>query len=177
MAGFTGGDKLEAYLKGVERKLSEGKELRVGFLETAKYPDGTPVAQVAFWDEYGTSSSPPRPFFRKTIEGKGPGWGESLGKALKATGYDADKTLTIMGEGIKDQVVESIVNLSEPALSPTTVMLRGMRSNKPSLVVTGKTVGEAAQRVEDGKTNYGASDKPLIDTGVMQRSVDYDTKE
>ncbi len=31
--------------------------------ENSKYPDGTPVPLVAFWNEYGTRTAPPRPFF------------------------------------------------------------------------------------------------------------------
>lgn len=37
--------------------------VRVGVLESATYPDGTPVAMVAFWNEYGTKTSPVRAFF------------------------------------------------------------------------------------------------------------------
>lgn len=176
MSAFKGGDKLQAVLRGVAEKVSKDKVLRVGFLETAKYPDGTNVAQVAFWDEYGTKSAPPRPFFRTVIAEKSDGWGRALGRALKDNDYDADRAFALVGTGIKDQVVTSIVNTAAPALSPVTVMLRGMRSNDPSLVVTGKVVGEAAARVAAGKTNYGANDKPLIDSGDMQRSVDFDIR-
>ncbi len=174
MSGFKGGAKLEAVLRGIAKKLSDEKTLRVGFLETEKYPDGTPVAQVAFWNEYGTIGAPPRPFFSDMIAAKSPKWGQALGKCLVATGYDTTKALSLVGEGIKDQLTQSIVETLSPELSPTTVMLRGMRSNDPSLDVTGKTVGEAAARVADGKTNYGASSKPLIDTGQMQRAPAYD---
>ena len=41
--------------------------VRVGVLENATYPDGTPVAMVAFWNEYGTKTSPVRAFFRTTV--------------------------------------------------------------------------------------------------------------
>lgn len=176
MAGFKGGDRLQAVLRGVVDKLTKEKVLRVGFLETAKYPDGTNVAQVAFWNEYGTKSAPARPFFRTMIAAKSDRWGQALGGALKASDYDVDRAFSLVGTGIKDQLVTSIVSTTSPALSPVTVMLRGMRSNDPSLVVTGKVVGEAAERVAAGKTNYGANDKPLIDSGDMQRSVDFDIR-
>ena len=79
-------------------------------------------------------------------------------------------------DGIKGQLQQSIIDTNEPALSPVTVMLRGMKSNDQSLVVTGKTVGEAAARVAAGKTNYGASTKPLIDSGNLLNAVDYTVK-
>lgn len=146
MATFKGGDKLQAVLKGVAAKVSKGEMLRVGFLETAKYPDGTNVAQVAFWNEYGTKTSPPRPFFRQTIETKSGKWGGALGKALLATNYDARKSLALVGTGIKDQITKSIVDFASPGNAPATIDAKGF-------------------------------DKPLIDTGVMQRSVDFDVQE
>lgn len=48
-----GGDKLATFLEGVVAKIGKAKMLRVGFVDGATYPDGTNVAQVAFWNEYG----------------------------------------------------------------------------------------------------------------------------
>lgn len=172
--GFTGGEKLNRVLAHIGAQADSGGLLRVGFLETAKYPDGTNVAQVAFWNEYGTKTAPPRSFFRNTIAKRSAVWGSAIGKNLVATKYDADKTMARVGEGVKQDIRTSVIETTSPALSPITVMLRGMRSNDPSLVVTGATVGEAAARVDAGKTNYGASTKPLVDSGDMYRSVDYD---
>lgn len=172
--GCKGGDRLEAHLAGVAKKLAEGKTLRVGFLESETYPDGTNVAQVAYWNEYGTKSSPPRPFFRSMISAKSSGWGRKLGTALIRSDYDGDAALSVMGNEIGKQLNESIAETTSPALSPITVMLRGMHANNTSLVITGKTVGEAAARVAAGKTNYGASDKPLHFTGQMQDSIGFD---
>ncbi|SEF31357.1 hypothetical protein ABL840_09165 [Variovorax sp. NFACC27] len=174
MTSLKGGNHLQEKLKAMAEQLSKGKLLRVGFLETAKYPDGTNVAQVAYWNEYGTKTAPPRPYFRGMLAKKKMKWGNAVAANLKATDYDFDKTMNRMGEGIKDQLVQSIVETSSPKLSPITIMLRGMRYNDPSLQVTGKVVGEAAARVDAGKTNYGAPEKPLIWTGDMQRSVAYD---
>jgi len=179
--GFTGGAKLQAILKDTAKKLGEGKTLRVGFLESIQYPDaaGTSVAQVAFWQEYGTATIPPRPFFRTMIAKKEASWGGVLAKNLKATSNDADAALKLVGSVIKDQLQTSIIEMDSPALSPITVMLRGMRRNNPSLVVTGATVGQAAARVAAGKTNYGASSTPLIDSGLMQsdRGVSFDIED
>lgn len=146
MVGFVGGDKLKAHLAGLAEKLGEGKVLRVGFLEGETYPDGTNVAQVAFWNEYGTIKSPPRPFFRQMIAAKSPGWGAALGKNLIATSYNADAALKRVGGGIKDQLTKSIVDFSSPNNAESTIAKKGF-------------------------------DNPLIDSGQMQRAVDFDIKE
>lgn len=146
MATFKGGDKLEALLRGTAQKLVDGKLLRVGFLETEKYPDGTNVAQVAFWNEYGTKTSPPRPFFRQTIAAKSDKWGAALGANLAANGYDTTKALKLVGTGIKDQITKSIVDFASPGNAPYTIAQKGF-------------------------------DKPLVDTGQMQRAVGFDIKD
>lgn len=173
---FSGGVALEAKLKEIAKKAGKAGTLKVGFLENATYPDGTSVAMVGAIQEFGAPSVgiPPRPYFRSMIAEKSGGWPVALGKIAVSNDYDMEKTLGQMGEGIKGQLQESIINTNEPPLSPITVMLRGMRSHDQSLVVTGKTVGEAAARVDEGLTNYGASDKVLDDTGHMLNSVDYE---
>lgn len=175
---LSGGDALEKRLKEISRNLEKPSKLRVGFLEGATYPDknSTPVAQVAFWNNFGTGTAPPRPFFSNMVKDKGPGWPDALEQNLKATNYDAQKSMSLMGEGIASQLRDSIIDTNAPPLSPITVMLRGMKANDQTLVVTGKTVGEAAARVRDGKTNYGASTKPLIEHGIMLNAVDFEVE-
>lgn len=53
MDGMSGGDKLMEHLQSIAKGLSSGDDLKVGFLEGAKYPDGTPVALVAATNEFG----------------------------------------------------------------------------------------------------------------------------
>lgn len=53
MVALSGGDKLEAALLEIAKKVGEKAELRVGFLEGATYPDGTPVAKIAAIQEFG----------------------------------------------------------------------------------------------------------------------------
>lgn len=174
MASVKGGDKLSLALGKIEKKLKSAKTLKVGFLRDATYPDGTSVAMVAAIQNFGAPKVgiPPRPFFSAMVAKKKKGWPKKLSRLLKTSDYDANKALALLGEGIKGQLQEAIIETDAPALSAVTVMLRGMRSHDQSLVVTGKTVGEAAQRVKDSKTNYGASTKVLSDTGHLLNSVD-----
>jgi hypothetical protein len=178
MGTIKGGEKLESYLKELAARMGNAKTVSIGFLEGSTEPDGTSIPMIAAIQEFGAPKAkiPPRPFFRNMIAAKSPGWAEGVATQLKETNYDILKTLSRVGEAVSGQLQESIINTYEPALSPVTVMLRGMKSNDQSLVVTGKTVGEAAARVAAGKTNYGASTKPLVDSGNLLNAVAYRVK-
>ena len=78
-----------------------------------------------------------------------------------------------MGEGIKSQLQQSIIDTFSPPLSPVTLMLRKMKANNPDLIVTGRTVGVAAANVAAGMSYAGVSTKPLIATGHLLNSVEY----
>lgn len=171
---LKGGDKLQAMLIQVADKIAQGEVLRVGFLETATYPTGEKVAQVAFWNEYGTKTAPARPFFRNMIAAKKGAWGDDLHKVLKASGYDVKLSLERMGMRISEQLRQSIVDTDEPALSAITLMLRKMRQGQTDAPVTIGMVAEAARRVADGESTAGVNAKPLIYTNVMRSSVAYD---
>jgi len=179
MATMRGGDKVAEKLRVLVAKLDKPGVVRVGFLENAKYQDGTPVAMVAAIQDGGAPSRgiPPRPFFRNMIADHKAEWPAQIAAVLKDNDYDAEKTLGIMGANIAGRLRESIINTNEPPLSPVTVMLRGMRSQaKYKGKAFGDIIGEAVARVAAGKTNYGASTKALIDTDHMYESVDYEVK-
>lgn len=57
MSSFSGGDALERKLAEMAEKLGEGKVLRVGLLESATYPDGQQVAMVAAANEFGNPAN------------------------------------------------------------------------------------------------------------------------
>lgn len=174
---FTGGEALQRKLREIAKRIGDGKAtLKVGFLEGATYPDasGTPVAQAAFWLNYGTKSAPPRPFFTDLIAAKADSWGDALGRILVRNDYDLDKSLKQLGEGIAGQVRQAIIDLDSPALSPVTIMLRKMLKDNPNLEITGATVGEAAARVAAGEDVSGVSTKVGVATGHMLNSVDYE---
>lgn len=161
-----GGKNVEKILKSLASKLST-QTLRVGFLPK-QYPafrtmgsgkqrvtrpvKVVNVAQVAWWNEFGTTrtsgspGSPPRPFFRNTIAKKGKSWGKAMGQILKGANYDEALTLGRMGELIKGQIQAEIIAMDSPPNAPRTIWLKN-----------------------------GAS-KPLVDQGIMLGSVDYETK-
>ncbi|MDB5280871.1 MAG: hypothetical protein JWR61_5826, partial [Ferruginibacter sp.] len=100
----------------------------------------------------------------------------AIGDLLIANEYDAGVTLGQAGEAIKGQLQQSIIDTYAPSLSAVTLMLRKMKSADPGLVVTGATVGEAARRVAAGESSDGVSTKPLVDSGHLVNSVDYQVK-
>lgn len=136
---WKGGAKLEKVLKSMAGKLGGGGAVQVGFFETERYTPvhpirGTPrkplpVAQVAFWNNFGTKFSPARPFFTSAIQGDKGYWGRDLAGLAKATNYDRRLMLGGMGEQIKDRVQKSIRVWSQPPNSPKTVKIKGF--NKP----------------------------------------------
>lgn len=101
--------------------------LRVGFIDSATYPDGQNVATVAFWNEYGTEKIPPRPFMRTTIAQNRENWVEMVRKLVPVHG--ADLSLLKLGEEMKGKLVFSILNWVEPPNAPYTIKKKGF--NKP----------------------------------------------
>jgi len=136
-----------AALADIAKRMGGGS-VEVGFMSEATYPDGTPVAAVAFWNEYGNpeQNRPPRPFFRGMIAKESPGWANKMAKLAKASDYDGAKVFGLMGEDIKGALQQSINDFTEPGLAPSTVEAKGFA-------------------------------KPLIDTAHMLNSVDYKVNE
>ncbi len=176
-ATITGGQALTSRLQQMAENAGEGGTLRVGFLEDAMYPDGqTHVATVAAIQEFGAPRAgiPPRPFFRTMIKSRSPGWPATLAKILPAVDYDTDKALGNMGGQIRDQLVQSIDDLTAPPLSPVTLMLRKMRIGRMDDKVTFPMVLEARRRVAAGDSYGGVSTKPLVFTNVMRSKAAYE---
>lgn len=174
---FKGGQALMARLKEIAEKAGDGGTLRTGFLENATYPDGTSVAYVAAIQEFGSPEVgiPPRPFFRTMIAEKQKGWPRALGALAKNNDYDIDKALGQMGEGIKGQLQESIRDVSGPALSKVTLLLRERFGNSPesiSFADVQQARHDIAAGIEPNVT--GTQAKPLVWTGHLLNSVDYE---
>ena len=147
MATLSGGSKLEAALREMSQKVAKAASLKVGFLENAKYPDGTPVAMVAAIQDFGAPGAgiPPRPFFRNMIAAKQGEWPGAFASLLKANDLDAKLSLAQGGAAIAGQLRQSIIDTNEPPLAPSTIRRKGHA-------------------------------KPLVDTGHMLASVDFEGK-
>ena len=155
------GKKLFAELQ----KLAE-LEVKVGFtadkagqgknhesVDAADYEDGTTIAHVAAWNEFGTEHIPERPFMRQTVEKHG----DDVFKAAK----------TLMGQVVKgeitaDKAIRS-VGAIQVGLIQHEIKAGGFAENAPS---TKKQKGGS----EEAKTT------PLIDDGRLRQSVHYVVK-
>lgn len=175
---LKGGDRLQAKLEEIARKLGTKKVIRAGFLSKSTYPDGTPVATVAAWNNYGTMNAPARPFFTNVIQQKSPEWAAILMQLLKNTDYDVDKAFNQMGAVMAGQIRQAIVDMNDPALSPITLMLRKIkdeRGDRNGDTITAATLSEAASRVAAGEQGAtGTRAKVLVDTAHMLNSVDHE---
>lgn len=144
-------DKILDALNNIASNLSD-KQLKVGFIDGATYPDGTPVAMVAATNEYGNpaNNQPPRPFFRNAIAEHESEWLDAISRGLQK-GVPLNDVLAVVGERAVGDVVQSIATLMDPPLSPSTIASRKSKGN--------------------------ASTKPLVDTKVMIRDVHYEVGE
>lgn len=141
---IIGGHKFAIALQALAHKITNGGSLKVGFLAGATYPAGDnsaflkavgskaapkptpslPVAQVAFWNEFGTKRAKARPAVRNTISDKAESWGTGLAKLVVATGYDGEKSLTLLGIQMVNDIKETI-NRWPADNRPLTVKIKG----------------------------------------------------
>ena len=140
-----GGKKLQRLLREAGKGGVSG--VKVGFFSTAKYEDGTPVAAVAAWNEFGTETIPERPFFRRALAEAERGVSNILAKGIEPEKMVVDERLAgRVGAYVAGQVMESISALKEPPNAPETIARKG-------------------------------STNPLIDTGMMRASVGWSVEE
>lgn len=146
-----GAERLKVALEGLEDK--QGK---VGWFETAKYPDGTPVAYVAAIQEFGypRGNIPSRPFMRPTIDRERDNWrvlAESGARAIIAGNQTSQGVLEAIGLKAAGDIAKTISQVHAPPLLAATVKAR-MRRRADK-----KTVGNLT--------------KPLVDTGLMISTI------
>jgi|SRR5579872_114830 len=124
---IRGGDELARRLAEMASKLSTAAELRVGFLEGATYPDGTPVALVAAAHNWGAPSVglPPRPFFSRMVDQNESGWPDLIAEGLKRSSGDAKGALEFAGRIMVEQLQGSILAGGFAPLKPETIRRKG----------------------------------------------------
>lgn len=132
-------------------KQLDGMAIETGFFDTARYPDGTTVAQVAHDNEVGVRANkksgekgqPPRPFMRYAnmvgTRELGPVLNSVITKVAQGS-LTADEAMGRIGLHFEGAIVDSIKN--------------------------GKWIPNGRETIE-----RKGFDKPLIDTGAMWQSV------
>lgn len=123
----------------------------IGFFETDKYPDGTPLSLVAAANELGVPDKgiPSRPFMRTAYKDKKGDWNRLAGELftqVAAGKMDWGKALNQIGLVIVGDVKQSITDNTFEPLADSTIAARARRSKSHT-------------------------DKPLIDTSRMLTSI------
>ena len=139
-----------------------GKELAVGWFESARYDDQTPVAYVASIHEFGTAGKgiPPRPFMRPTITNNKGEWRNILAKQLESVvdgSLSMTNVLDRLGLLIAGQIRQTISTLHEPPLKQATIAAR-LRQRADTATV-------------------GSLNKPLVDTGTLIGTLTHEVTE
>ena len=151
-----GGKKIQRLLREAGKGGVSG--VKVGFFSTARYEDGTPVAAVAAWNEFGTETIPERPFFRNALAESERGVSNILAKGIDTEKMVVDEQLAgRVGEYVQGKIQDSIVALNDPPNSPATIAQKRKKLH--------------------GKKGTGGGETPLIDTGVMLHAVAWEVEQ
>lgn len=135
------------------KKLS-GKVVAVGFPRGTDsvglaYPDGTPLLNVAVWNNFGTSRIPRRDYMSagsKLMNEKAGAIAKHFMQAVNSGKIEAEEVLGKMGVAATGQLQLAIRDLKSPPNSPITVSLKG--SANP-LVDTSLLVGSVTWIVRE----------------------------
>ena len=174
---MRGGDKFRQRLTELAKQAAMAK-VRVGIIEQANYEgsDGESVAQVAFWNEYGTARTPARPFFRNTIAERKTEWAKLAGKFMQANGGDVRQSLSDLGQIAVDDIKETITNGNFAPNSEVTKLLKYRFPTSPARV-TAAAYYKAVRDVQQGKTVVSNHDKPLQWSDTMRDSIKYEVTD
>ena len=121
---------------------------------TNNEPDASEVnvAKYAMYQEYGTSTTPARPFLRNAIEKNQDEWIRHIKQGLKA-GVDTRRVLETIRNMVRGDIIRSIKSSGDYApLSPATVKAK-------------KRKGRAQP------------DSPLVDSETLIRSIETEIRE
>lgn len=139
----TQGQGMTALLKDI--KTDKGvRGYKVGWPAEAKYPDGTPVVNVALWNEFGVPENglPERPFFRNANQQ----FKLMAPRIIKSAAENGRLTASgneHVAQAHVSMVQSSIRDIQDPPNTASTVSQKG-------------------------------SSNPLIDTGLMRRTLTYE---
>jgi|SRR4051794_23888608 hypothetical protein len=145
MATITGGEKAAAYLRRLSNQLRGNPVVKVGFLAGATYPDGTGVAMVAAVNEFGASS-----------RGQPP--------------RPFFRTMVQRHEAEWPGAIANLMRRHDNDVQQTLTLLgEGVAGQLRQSIVELTDPPLAASTVK-----RKGNDKPLIDTGHMLNSVDFE---
>ncbi|QRE00520.1 hypothetical protein [Burkholderia phage BCSR129] len=153
---------LEEHIKALQS--AENVQVDIGWFETEVYPPneernrkgGIPIAQVAYWNEFGNSRIPSRPFMRKAAADGRPkvaALAAKLSPAVLSGQMTIEQALKQIGLLMEGEVVDSIKG-------------GGWKENS-KITVEGSPPDKNGKQFIKGK----GFNKPLIDTSLMFQKV------
>lgn len=148
MSKVRGGDKAISYLRNISNQVDKAPTLRVGFLSNATYPDGTKVALVAALNEYG----------HKTRSGRFVGPWPFMRNTVQKHSKEWPAALAIQLKKTNYDVVAAFKIMGEGIRGQMQEQIRAIQAPALSPVTIARK---------------GFS-KPMIDTGHMLNSVDFE---
>ena len=133
----------ERFLK--EHNKLQSLEVAIGFQSGSdSYDDGTDVCDVAIYNEFGTSTIPPRPFMKQSFESNADNINKHVQNSYKQleAGSTAEAITQSVGTMAKGVIQDYIANGEFVPNAPSTIARKH-------------------------------SSRPLIDTGLMRQSVNF----
>jgi len=141
-------------IKKLLQRYDKGVDIAVGLPKGSegagvKYPDGTDLLDVAFWNEFGTSSIPERSFIRVGVRANLDDLNKlaaDLVKELNEGKIDIETAGEALGLKAAAGVKNYIVELTSPPNAPATIKIK-------------------------------KSSNPLVDTGLLNQSITHEIRE
>lgn len=141
---FSGGKDLQKFFNKAGKGGVRGIE--VGFFASAKYMDGTFVAAVAAWNEFGTKRIPERPAIRQSIK-------SNAKNLLGIVKKNIDSKIMVIDRKIADKIgtsqgdaqQKSMIDLKEPENADSTLRQKFPKTNP--LVNTGMLIRSITHKV------------------------------
>lgn len=117
-------------LKSITRRMAklDKREVTIGFHGDDHYPDGTNVAQVAIWNEYGTRNAPARPFMRTTGIRYMKDMQRSMARMANAVqmGHQVSfGAMKVLGAEYKDHIQDTLLTGPWAPNAPSTIRKKG----------------------------------------------------
>jgi hypothetical protein len=142
---LSGGDKLEAKLRELAAKVAGGGIVRIGFLEGSTYPDGTSVPMIAALQNFGSPANNIPPR---------PFFSNMIAAKSPGWGDSFERILNANGMDVR----KSLALMGAGIAGQLRVSIN--ETNTPPL-----------SPVTIARKGFA---KPLIDSGVMFQSVDFE---
>ena len=145
---ITGGDKLKDFINKIAKQKAR---VDIGFFKESKFSNGTFVAEIAIYQEYGTKHIPPRPFMQPTFDDNKTKWVKIIKNTTLTQGKD--------------------INLKQIL---STVGVVAMNDIKNKINWWAKS---GLPRNAQSTINKKGFDSPLIDNGAMRDAVIFKISE